>query len=217
MKIITSFSPTRIDAQKRALETWKKYNIPIQAVQCIGENYAMQFVSDIIWVQPNIYWSKRTPSIVDMLPDEPALIVNSDIEMLEPDLSRWEDEAKTLKIGLRTDYVADSQIKELNKYGIDIFSFHPEMKAVLRNPLWALGIPGWDYWYAYKLYQCGYQVKFFNDQIMHEAHAEQWQMKDHKRCCHLLEWEFEITTAEISVQLQAITNRLNLPRPRRLA
>lgn len=215
MKIITSFSPTRIDAQKRALETWKKYNIPIQAVQCHGEEYARDFVSNIIWVEPNIYWSKRTPSIIDMFSDEPALIVNSDIEMLEPELSRWEPEPKTLKIGLRTDYL--NEVTQLNKYGIDIFSFHPEMKGVLRNPLWALGIPGWDYWYAYKLYRTGYQVKYFDDQIMHEAHGEQWAVKDHKRCCHLLEWEFEITTSEISQQLQAMTNRLNLPRPRRLA
>lgn len=217
MKIITSFSPTRIDAQKRALETWKKYNIPIQAVQCHGENYAMQFVSDIIWVEPNVNWSKGTPSIVDMFPDEPALIINSDIEMMEADLSRWEHKPNTLKIGLRTDYLADETTVQLNKYGIDIFSFHPEMKKVLRNPLWALGIPGWDYWYVYKLYRSGYLVEYFNDKIFHEAHPERWTMKDHKRCCHLLEWEFSITTSEISEQLQAMTNRLNLPRPRRLA
>jgi len=217
MKIITSFSPTRIDAQKRALETWKKYNIPIQAVQCMGENYALQFVSDIIWVQPNIHWSKRTPSIVDMFPDEPAIIINSDIEMEESDLSRWEYKPNELKIGLRTDYIPNEPTVQLNKYGIDIFSFHPEMKEVLRNPLWALGIPGWDYWYVYKLYCAGYMVKFYNDQIMHEAHKEQWLMHDHVRCCKLLEWEFGLTASEISQQLQEITHRSNIPRQRPMA
>lgn len=206
MKYLTSFSPTRTEAQHKAIATWKQ---PIVAVQCEGEDYAKEFTDDIIWVKPNLYWSKRTPSIVDLLHTiyEPTLLINSDIE-LECDPSQWEAKPNTLKIGLRTDYCP--QFMQLNKYGMDVFLLTPEMAGILTNNIWALGIPGWDYWLVWKLLQEGYSLEIEREGFMHKAHREQWNQEDYKRCAKLLEFEFKIPVQDIADQLQIITDRVHL-------
>ena len=206
MKLVTSFSPSRISSQKKASETWKQHGFDIDAIQCYGENYAFELASHITWVKPNLWWSKKTPAIVDMIGiKEPSLLVNSDIEIRSFDHPCWKPEPNVLKIGLRTDYNANH--KQVNKYGIDIFLLLPEMKEHLRNPLWALGIPGWDYWLVWKLHKVGYRIQPITDGIFHEDHKEQWEVTDHQRCLKLLEFEFNQSVESISNGLLDLTDR----------
>lgn len=211
--IVTSFSPSRIDAQKRAVETWRKLGVSISAVQCNGEDFAKQFEPDSIrYVEPNRYWSKPTPSITDVLTvaDE-FLYVNSDIELDSIDWFCPED--KSLKVGIRTDYAKfDSQ---LNKYGIDVFLFTSEMQEHLRNNLWALGIPGWDYWVVLALHGAGYTVKTFQESIRHEWHPKQWNSDDSDRCYTLLGWQFGLNRKQLTDKVVKLTDR-ELIRPRNL-
>jgi hypothetical protein len=209
MKIVTSFSPTRTEAQQRALSTWKKFGVDIVAVQCKGERYAKQFTDNIVWVEPSSHWSKSTPRIIDLIGvDGPILIVNSDIELNETDLSRWEPEKNKLKIGIRTDYCPD--FIQLNKYGIDVFAIHPNNKPLYDNPLWALGVPGWDYWVVMKAALDEQDVIIYKDQIDHEAHKEQWSHADYKKCGHLLEFEFQVPIQDVADKIQNLTCRNHL-------
>lgn len=213
--LVTSFSPTRIEAQQKALESWRKYNKHILAVQCVGEDFAKDFKPDqIIWVPPNKNWSKRTPSITHVFSavQAPFIYLNSDIELEMDNLSWWEPEPNVLKIGLRTDYCP--QFTQLNKYGIDVFQISPEMMEHLDNHIWALGVPGWDYWVVWKLIQCGYQVAIQREDILHEAHHEQWNHLDYRRCGKLLEFEFDIPIQDISDKLQQLTERTHLVKKR---
>lgn len=209
MKIVTSFSPTRTDVQKRALETWRKYNTPIVAVQCHGEEYAEQYGTDIYWVKGNRYWSKPTPGITSLLEvSGDLLIVNSDIELKEPTLDRWVPTTNELKIGIRTDYCAE--FVQLNKFGIDVFSIHSTAKSYLTNPLWALGIPGWDYWVVIASIINQRNIIVYKDDIWHEAHKEQWNSLDYRRCQLLLEFEFDLGMVDIADKIQEITERKHL-------
>lgn len=210
MKLVTSFSPNRIEEQKKALKTWKKFNLPIHAVQCHGEVFAKQFTDLITWVKPNKHWSKQTPSLVHLLAlaDEPILLLNSDIELLEDNLDRWTPESALLKIGLRTDYC--KEFVQLNKYGIDVFLITPDMVEILDNTIWALAIPGWDYWIVWKLINSGYQLLIHRTEIMHAAHTEQWDKSDYTRCAKLLEFEFNIPIQDIADNLQLLTEREHL-------
>lgn len=206
MKLLTSFSPSRIEAQLKAFETWKNHPFWVEAIQCHTETYALDILSDITWVMPNRWWSKKTPSIVDMIDvKEPALLVNSDIEIRTFNQELWQPEPNVLKIGLRTDYNDKNQ--QVNKYGIDIFLLLPEMKELLVNPIWALGIPGWDYWFVWKLHQSGYKIKPITEGIFHEDHKEQWDVTDHQRCLKLLEFEFNQSVESISQGLLDLTDR----------
>jgi len=209
MKLATSFSPTRTEAQEKATLSWERYNLPIVAVQCYGEDYAKHFTNNIHWVKPNLHWSKRTPAIVDILQvvDEPTIFLNSDIE-LDIDLDDWQPEPDVLTIGLRTDYCP--KFIQLNKYGIDVFLLTPEMKEALTNNIWALGIPGWDYWVVWKLIESGYDLKIIKEDIKHAAHHEQWNKDDYRRCAKLLEFEFDIPITDLSDKLQEITGRTHL-------
>lgn len=214
--LVTSFSPTRLEAQHKALATWNQFNREIIAVQCIGEDYAKEFTDNIVWVKPNLHWSKRTPSITSLLAqckDEPIILINSDIEV--DYLGEWLAKPlkpQTLKIGLRTDYC--HQFTQLNKYGLDVFLITPEMLPHLTNNIWALAIPGWDFWLTYKLYQEGYELDIVNKGFLHEFHKEQWSKEDYRRCAKLLEFEFDLTVQDISDHLQELTNRTHLKKRR---
>ena len=210
--LVTSFSPTRLEAQQKALATWGQFNQEIVAVQCIGEDYAKEFTDNIVWVKPNLHWSKRTPSIISLLDqckDEPIILINSDIEV--DYLDDWLAKPvspKTLKIGLRTDYC--HKFTQLNKYGLDIFLITPEMKPHLTNNIWAIAIPGWDYWLTYKLYREGFELDIVDKGFLHEAHVEQWNKDDYRRCAKLLEFEFDVPVQDIADDLQQLTDRTHL-------
>jgi len=210
--LVTSFSPTRLEAQHKALATWGQFNQEIVAVQCIGEDYAKDFTDNIVWVKPNLHWSKKTPSITSLLSqckDEPITLINSDIEA--DYLTYWSAnpiKPNTLKIGLRTDYCP--QFTQLNKYGLDVFLITPEMLEHLTNNIWAIAIPGWDYWLTYRLYSEGFELEIIDKGFLHEAHPEQWNKDDYRRCALLLEFEFNLTVQDIADDLQRLTNRTHL-------
>ena len=207
--LVTSFSPTRLEAQDKAVQSWKQHGLSFRAVQCIGEDYAKDFTDNIEWVKPNLHWSKRTPSLMDIFKtiDSPTTLINSDIE-LEDHLD-WKPESNVLRIGIRTDYC--SQFTQLNKYGIDVFLITPEMiPHLITNSIWSLGIPGWDYWVVYKLLSLGYHLDVVKKGFLHAAHKEQWDKDDYRRCSKLLEFEFDIPVQDIADTLQELTGRTHL-------
>jgi len=207
--LVTSFSPTRLEAQDKAVQSWKQQGLSFRAVQCIGEDYAKDFTDNIEWVKPNLHWSKRTPSLMDIFKtiDSPTILINSDIELEEP--LDWQPEDNVLRIGLRIDYCP--QFTQLNKYGIDAYLITPEIAAALtNNSIWALGIPGWDYWVVYKLLSLGYTLDVVKKGFLHAAHKEQWNKDDYRRCSKLLEFEFDIPVQDIADTLQDLTGRTHL-------
>lgn len=208
--LVTSFSPTRLEAQHKALETWEKYNVPIVAVQCHGEDYAKDFTDNIMWVNPNKHWSKETPCLIDIfkLVTKPTILINSDIQLELDSLDDWVPQPNTLRIGLRTDY--HPKYVQLNKYGIDVYLLTPEIVSHLTNSVWALGIPGWDYWVLWSMVQQDYMIDVVKEGMLHEAHEEQWNKDDYRRCSKLLEWEFDIPVQDISDGIQQLTDRTHL-------
>ena len=207
--LVTSFSPTRLEAQDKAVQSWKQQGLSFRAVQCKGEDFARDFTDDIEWVNPNLHWSKRTPSLGDIFKtiDTLSILINSDIEIEDP--LNWIPQSKELRIGLRTDYCPE--FTQLNKYGIDVYLITPEIAAQLtNNSIWALGIPGWDYWVVYKLLSLGYHLDVVKKGFMHAAHREQWNKDDYRRCSKLLEFEFDIPVQDIADTLQELTDRTHL-------
>lgn len=207
--LVTSFSPTRLEAQDKAVQSWKQHGLSFRAVQCIGEDYAKDFTDDIEWVKPNLHWSKRTPSLMDIFKtiDSPTTLINSDIE-LEDSLD-WKPESNVLRIGIRTDYCP--QFTQLNKYGFDAYLITPETaKLLVNNSIWALGIPGWDYYVVYKLLTLGYTLDIHKKGFLHAAHKEQWNKDDYRRCSKLLEFEFDVPVQDIADTLQELTGRTHL-------
>lgn len=207
--LVTSFSPTRIEAQQKAISTWKSHGHSFRAIQCISEDYAKDFTDNITWVKPNLHWSKNTPSLTDIFKtiEEPTTLINSDIELEEP--LTWKPQEGILKIGLRTDYCPE--FTQLNKYGIDAYLITPEMTPhLLGNSIWALGIPGWDYWVVWKLINEGFKLDTYKEGFLHAAHKEQWNREDYRRCSKLLEFEFDVPVQDISDTLQQLTDRTHL-------
>ena len=207
--LVTSFSPTRLEAQDKAVQSWKQYGLSFRAVQCIGEDYAKDFTDNIEWVKPNLHWSKRTPSLMDIFKtiDSPTTLINSDIE-LEDHLD-WKPESNVLRIGIRTDYCP--QFTQLNKYGFDAYLITPETaKLLVNNSIWGLGIPGCDYWIVWKLLTLGYTLDIHKKGFLHAAHKEQWNKDDYRRCSKLLEFEFDVPVQDIADTLQELTGRTHL-------
>jgi len=207
--LVTSFSPTRLEAQDKAVQSWKQQGLSFRAVQCTGEDYAKDFTDNIEWVKPNLHWSKRTPSLSSIFKtiDSTSILINSDIEIEKP--LEWIVKPNTLTIGLRTDYCP--QFTQLNKYGFDSYLITPEIAAALtNNSIWALGIPGWDYWVVYKLLSLGYTLDVVKKGFLHAAHKEQWNKDDYRRCSKLLEFEFDVPVQDIADTLQELTDRTHL-------
>ena len=234
--LVTSFSPTRLEAQDKAVQSWKQHGLSFRAVQCIGEDYAKDFTDDIEWVKPNLHWSKRTPSLMDIFKtiDSPTTLINSDIELEGsfsvnvPEISLrtctqqtpppeimnsktfdWKPESNVLRIGIRTDYCP--QFTQLNKYGFDAYLITPETaKLLVNNSIWGLGIPGCDYWIVWKLLTLGYTLDIHKKGFLHAAHKEQWNKDDYRRCSKLLEFEFDVPVQDIADTLQELTGRTHL-------
>jgi len=207
--LVTSFSPTRLEAQDKAVQSWKQQGLSFRAVQCKGEDFAKDFTDDIEWVNPNLHWSKRTPSLSDIFKtiDSPTTLINSDIEIDEP--LDWKPEPNVLRIGLRIDYCP--QFTQLNKYGFDSYLITPEAaKLLVDNSIWGIGIPACDYWIVWKLLTKGYTLDIHKKGFLHAAHKEQWNKDDYRRAGKLLEFEFDIPIQDIADTLQELTGRTHL-------
>ena len=199
MRFVTSFAPSRIERQQACVSSWAKITDDIVAVQSPGETEHFQplfpsirfvetdRVGDLYGRPKNV----RISAIMEQCVDAPILIINSDIEIIQPkekfDAAWNHVKDKVLKVGVRWDLDVPTGQSGLMKWGIDIFRITPEMPALLTDIGMTIGCPGWDYWLPYVLWHEGYKIDTVKERVfVHEIHERGWAGSEHSRFYELM-------------------------------
>lgn len=216
MKFVTSFNPYgRIDRQKYCLETWKKYGLPIIAVQHKTETDAEAIFSGVDqWVYVNghnPYFDTHFPDIRALINEcDPGIIINSDISVKLDVESFHQYYARllphTLTVGIRLDRREDGH-KTINPYGIDLYLITADMHEHLQTPWYTVGNPGWDYWIVLKLHDAKYEIKTHKTGLIHEIHNDRWEPWKLTIAQGLLQREFGLSQKQVTAKVQRLTKR----------
>jgi len=225
MKIVTSFSPNRIERQQYCVSTWAKYGLPIVAVQTTGEAAQMQeHYPGVTFVETDktgiAHSRPRCPTIAAMCAqatDEDILLINSDISVKDTGAQfrhAWmRDRGRRLVVGIRKDFDRVGGEKWLNPYGIDAYRITPEMAGVVlaeedRLGLgFAIGCPGWDYWIAWLLWYHGHTIEVAKSSLLHPIHEWNWTKEQHAHALEMLIKHYRLTPHMWTCFAQEATGR----------
>lgn len=166
--IATSFGATRLDAQQRALASWRRLGFGVVALNAASEIEALRpHFADVEFVpatrdaasmlgRPYVFI--RDLAAIAAARSSVCAIVNSDVELDTSALSTTltAEEARrslvelstgALMFGNRTDYRAGARdAGETYALGYDYFFFDRSLAARLPDEPFCLGVPWWDYW-----------------------------------------------------------------------
>lgn len=227
MKIVTSFSPHRIPRQQACLDSWRKLGLEVIGVQTEGEVAKLDdYFDDVSFVEVPRYskpcpWDKpylpRMSEIMKQADDDAILILNSDIMIdgsPEAILREWsETDPDVLVLGIRRDHRRGRTQAILNPYGIDAFRLTAHLVADLETDLeFAIGVPGWDYWIPWKLWQEGKNIRVANCHLLHEMHDLGYPREAIRTAYELLEREYRMPHTVFTHFIQWSTNRAGMKR-----
>ena len=225
-KIVTSFSIHRQQRQQACLDSWRKLDLPIVAVQTAGQiDQLSQMFAGVEFVsvpeRDNAWGRPYLAHIFDhckQATDETILLINSDILVADQPADfakQWmTDDADTLVCGVRYEHPrGKSWRRQLNPLGIDAFRITPAMASVLPDAGFPIGLPGWDYWLTWELHQQEYKIRRADSQLLHETHDMGYQ-KDAVATAYELLWNrYRIPRQLLSQCIQHITDRKGMRRP----
>jgi hypothetical protein len=223
-KIVTSFSLNRVDRQRFCIASWKKYGLPIIAVQCdtqieqlkgifgdMVDGFTVLPAKENAWDRPHL---ARVADHIKHTADGPILLINSDIEIRDTPkqfFDQWMgDDADTLICGVRLDHPFGNYKNTKHPYGIDAFRITPEMAKAVRDDGFVIGSPGWDYWLPWQLSQAGFRVRAANSQLMHEIHAMNYGQADVEIAHSIMEKQFYIPPHILTIWIQWVTDRVGM-------
>lgn len=197
---VTSLSshPHHLAHQSTCLDSWQRFGLSIVCLNRTTEIATLKTAYPQVaqWIaNDDVGTAYDTPTqrIVDLaniatLLDQTVLLINSDIELrgdqqliTEP-LSRGEQ-----VVGIRWNY-RDQNYKTATreKWGLDAFSFTPELAQSLPRLELSIGRPFFDYWLPYHSRRIGQSMHFIGDRLLfHKTHDLLWSQSDWSRGC---EW-----------------------------
>jgi hypothetical protein len=184
-KIVTSFSPKRIERQKWCLRSWLRSGFEVIAMQCPNELAAMRETFGTEGVsfasaESTEGYEFATPkinSILTAVTDGPFLILNSDCAIVDP-WPIYQDVARGMpRTYLRWNYDAGSAMLASEfEWGLDGFLLWPEDAKLFPedSPL-GLGQPVWDYALPPCLTAGGRDWSINHKVVIaHENHEQAW-------------------------------------------
>lgn len=191
----TSLAPgdRDFDKQTAALNTWGKFGLSITAVQRTGEieELKSRYPQVTRWVANDEtgseYDNPTQPinKIADVATEtgQVVLVINADIEVYG-NQEMLTEALKTKKqiVGIRWNHDGNYQAAKRERWGLDVFSFSPEMAASLpRMPL-SIGRPFWDYWIPIHCLATQTPMHFIGERLFyHRRHEVNWSRSDWSR------------------------------------
>jgi hypothetical protein len=228
MKFITSLNPKNIVKCRHCVDTWLRYLSEVVAVQTAPEIAILQphfpdvtfVVTDIVG---NVFDAPFCPNIHALVEQGPGIIINSDISMV----GSYDDFAtrfllqrpdKVLDCGIRWDYTEGNiSTRKLNPYGIDVFKITPDLMELFQGTEFAIGQPGWDYYFVLDAHRAGYYINAHKNPAMflHEIHTVNWARWKLTLAQAILERRYDMSQADVTRYVQKVTGRVGLTRTTR--
>ena len=194
---LTSLSPSEraVDAQQRAITTWRdagmhvrSFNHPTE-IAALTSCYDVEFVSvertafsvfglHLIPINRIIEWAAEH--------DATVMIINADIELR---LAPWAlQRARRVAEGglcywIRHNHDDNLARATVEPFGIDAFLFAARDVGIVPDSFLSMGQPFWDYWLPY-LFASQHRPLVCVDfpAVFHRRHAQQWSWNDWHRC-----------------------------------
>ncbi len=180
---VTSLSPRRHERQTECLNTWKRAGLRILAVQTTAEIAEMreQYPQVSTWCvdsEPGPPRISRLAGLAVTL-QKTVMLINSDIEIRGEQRIIREALAAGSLVGVRYNYDRVWWQSEMEQWGIDVFSFSPEIAAALPALDLRIGRPMWDYWIPQHLKEQGAKAAWIKEPLFfHRSHALNWTQAD---------------------------------------
>jgi hypothetical protein len=185
--IATSFGPTRLDVQRRAVDSWREAGFEVIALNSQAEiaKFEGRFadVPNVVPPRDARAFMKRpyvfVRDVVSALVDtgSPVIgIVNSDVEFNAA--SGFAEfvrscTANSMLFGSRVDYAAGQRKATGVRYewGYDFFFFDARLSTSIPDDPFCLGLPWWDFWFPLQFQLAGARTALLESPVaFHEAH-----------------------------------------------
>lgn len=220
MRIITSFSPNRIERQRTCLQSWLNRGCEVIAIQTHGE------IEDISKSFPNVKFfgtdltetefggsnRVRISALLNQCVHQPGLILNSDIHMIssrEKLNKDWEIDEDSFKIGVRWEQLPWTGEVRLQKHGIDAFLITPEIANNTPDIGMSIGAPVWDYWMPFHVVsQLGKKlITNKSDNLRHVVHQQNWDNSESIVGFRIMQEYYGISTRNLNNWILEHTGR----------
>ena len=225
MRLVTSFSPSRIERQQVCLESWLESGFKVTGVQSPGEAEVLRssfpgaelvetdLVGDL-FNRPKLVRIKPMADLA-IADSAPVLIINSDIDIRynkQTVLQEWSScPEKTLKVGIRWNYDIARRTRQLFKWGIDIFLVTPEIAGILPDIGMTMGCPAWDYWIPWHLHYCGFSIETRSEMtFFHNVHHQNWSKEEYAIGLGLMQTHYGVGRQKLADFIQLKTKRRHL-------
>ncbi len=198
-RILTTFSPTNIENQQRALDSWLKLGYKtisfnsIEDIARIKQYFDVEFIEtdklgrefgkDYVKVNVFIDWIKNNKS---------SLVVNSDIEILEKvELSENNCE---IQIFSRNDYKESHDKHKRFDSGYDAFYLTKQFCSEFPKSELVVGQCHWDYLIPMIAIRLNYTLKSPNNSsLFHKTHELQYDINKWKATAKIFSKELRLT------------------------
>lgn len=221
IKLVTSLSPKRIERQQECLESWRKYDVEILAIQGEPEIEKIQSlfpdVNMISTGNVSRTWSKTTnPNMIELIKQtehSDIVLINSDIKLNYPDgvFEKVWGAGPPDRVDCAIRYNIGTK-KRFEKCGIDVFKLPQgtiERLAGIKS-FFFIGLPGWDYWLPYSI--CAMRgmklATHFHISVEHEDHQDRWHSDDTKKSYALMQRSCKKPVNTIRRWVKSQTRRL---------
>lgn len=177
--------------QTACLDSWRKFGLSIIAVNQPAEMELLQDAYPQVdrWIEndvPNENYERHMQRIkhlanVATVIDQTILLINSDIEIYggQGMITGPMAEGKQV-VGIRWNYPEnDYESAERERWGLDAFSFTPELARSLPELDLTIGRPMWDYWIPLHSRISNQPMEFIGQRLFyHQSHNILWSQDD---------------------------------------
>jgi hypothetical protein len=219
MRFITAFSRHRIERQQYCLSTWQEHASEIIAVQT-AEDISILFphFPGVRFVETTLtgeelYQLPNRVRIKALVDQGPGLLINSDIKITNTPQEFKEDWAsvpKQFNVGIRYDFDEPHTSKKINGYGIDAFLITEEVKNILPDVGFVIGVSVWDYWIIWHMLGEDFKIKSKTTPgLYHRRHPVNWSQKETDIGLKIMEQYYSLKNAKtiLNIVIPIVTGR----------
>jgi hypothetical protein len=199
MTILTSISPTNIDNQKRAINTWLNLGYKVISINSKNDIVLLKSYFNVEFLETNQIGNEfgkdyvRVNAFTNWIKNnESALIINSDIEINKS----FEIEPKKCQITIftRNDYTSTYSDSKSFISGFDAFFLTPEFCKEIPNSRLCLGQCHWDYFIPLLAIRNCYQLNSpKKSHLYHKIHKLQYDNNKWLKTAKIFAKELNLT------------------------
>ena len=199
MILLTTFSPTNIENQQRALKSWQKLGYEIKSINSKNDIEKIKKFFDVEFIETDLIGYEfgkdyvKLNAFTDWINDnEPALIINSDIEILEK--LEFTEKWCEIEVLTRNDY--KSKHKEFKRFesGYDAFFISRQFCSEFPKSDLVIGQCHWDYLIPIVAINNYYTIRSPKiSHLYHKEHDLQYDVNKWKNTAKIFAKELNLT------------------------